>query len=516
MRSQGQCLCGTVACMVTFLGVTAAAGSEQCGSKHKISPRDGILDDEMQPVRKKKLIQRAATVHSVMDQEKLVACQQGAPCVWASAHNQQRSEPLCEDGVFSWHCVEDGHGQRLQCPQDWPTMCSNPSCGGRDQKNYCCEKTASDCHNKGGVRPACDCPKPEAPGCNASVPLDLVFLMDSSQSIGLNGFDQTRHFLKKIAARLPVGPGNASTHISIVQFSNASFESIETPRLTDDTLLEGVSLKEIEHAVDNMKWHENKHEHQAYTHTGEAIEFILDNVFPVSRGGTAQTLVLITDGQANGNLSPGEAAKEAFAKGINIIAVGVANYNYAELLEIAGGDESRVITVADYSNMLSMLNKTVEAVCDTNTHESPEPTPAPTLPPPDPNVVPTPEPEATEMPIPSPTPAPTSEPTPAPTPTPTLRPTEMPTPAPTIKPTPAPTPEPTPFFPYTATTANTASTDLRANSNAYSCAHHQANTGTNIRTHPCTHTNADPQANGDAYSCAHHQAYTGANTKTHP
>jgi len=134
MRSQGQCLCGTVACMVTFLGSTAAAGSEQCGSKHKISPRDGILDDEMQPVRKKKLIQRAATVHSVMDQEKLVACQQGAPCVWASAHNQQRSEPLCEDGVFSWHCVEDGHGQRLQCPQDWPTMCSNPSCGGRDQK----------------------------------------------------------------------------------------------------------------------------------------------------------------------------------------------------------------------------------------------------------------------------------------------------------------------------------------------------------------------------------------------
>jgi len=43
------------------------------------------------------------------------------------------------------------------------------------------------------------------------------------------------------------------------------------------------------------------------------------------------------------------------------------------LLEIAGGDESRVITVADYSSMLSMLNKTVEAVCDTSTHEMPQP-----------------------------------------------------------------------------------------------------------------------------------------------
>jgi len=367
MRTRSHCLCGTVACIVTVLGSKATAGSEQCGSKNKISPRDGSPDDDMQPVRKKKLIQRASHVHSVRDQEKLVVCQQGAPCIWASAHNQQREEPLCEDGVFSWHCNEDGHGQRLQCPQSWPVMCSNPSCGGREKKNYCCEKTASDCQVYGGVRPACDCPEPEAPGCAPFVPLDLVFLVDSSYSIELRGFDQTRHFLKKVAARLPVGSGNTSTHISIVQFSNESFESIETP------LLEGVSLEIIEHALDNMEWHHDKHAHQAYTHTGEAIQYILTDVFPYSRGGTAQTMVLITDGQANGKLSPGEAAKEAFAMGINIIAVGVANYNYTELLEIAGGDESRVITVADYSSMLSMLNKTVEAVCDTSTHEMPQP-----------------------------------------------------------------------------------------------------------------------------------------------
>jgi len=133
--------------------------------------------------------------------------------------------------------------------------------------------------------------------------------------------------------------------------------------------------------VDHMEWHQHKHAN-AYTHTGEAIQNVLEHIFPRSRGGTAQTLVLITDGKANGEIPPGDVAKNASSLGITIIAVGVAAYDYEELLSIAGGDRHKVITVQDYSHLGEILEQTVKLVCEftdkEEEEEDNEPTPAPT------------------------------------------------------------------------------------------------------------------------------------------
>jgi len=101
------------------------------------------------------------------------------PCLWSRAHSQASKKPLCEDGTFTWDCVGERHGQRLQCPDIWPFMCSSMTCSSSKQ-NYCCEK---DCSSKGGLRPANNCPLP-TPGCAPKIPLDLVFLLDSLEVLG--------------------------------------------------------------------------------------------------------------------------------------------------------------------------------------------------------------------------------------------------------------------------------------------------------------------------------------------
>merc|ERR1712073_83635 len=120
------------------------------------------------------------------------------------------------------------------------------TCGSPSGQNYCCEAKASDCDGLGGVRAMNDCPVPVPPcdGCCApSVPLDLIFLLDSSGSIGKKGFDQSRMFLKKVAKHLPLGQGNVSSQVAIVQFSDAGKESVEVP------LADGMTYEKVEAAV---------------------------------------------------------------------------------------------------------------------------------------------------------------------------------------------------------------------------------------------------------------------------
>jgi len=307
-----------------------------------------------------------------------------SPCLWNHAHNQGSPYPLCEDGAFTWDCVGGNHGQRLQCPVNYPLMCSTQTCGSSKQ-NYCCE---TDCSSKGGLRPS-NC----SPGCAPQIPLDLVFLLDSSGSVGQIGFHQSQVYLKKVAAELPLGNSNTSTHISIIQFSSEAVPTVEVP------IFEGDALSKVTAAVDDMTWHKED------THTGEAIEYVLDNVFPLSRAGTADMLVIITDGKANGNTTPAEAAVRAKQMGVDIMAVGIAEFDYDELLEVTQGDTKKVLTVERHSDLVSAVNKTVKMICESaGAFPTPVPSPMPTAPTP---VPPTPPP------TPQPTPQPTFKPCPA-------------------------------------------------------------------------------------------------------
>jgi len=264
---------------------------------------------------------------------------------------------LCEDGAFAWDCVGGGHGHRLQCSSSHPVMCNGMTCGSPSGNNFCCESKASDCDGLGGVRATNDCPVPEPPvdGCTPGAPLDLIFLLDGSGSMGKKGFDQSRMFLKKVTKHLPLDQGNVSTQVAIVQFSDVGKESVEIP------LADGITLDNVEDAVNAMKWHGTL-THDPMTHTGEAIEYVLDHVLPTSVAGIPHMLALITDGVANGKKDPVAVAAKAREKGIEIVAIGVGLYDYDELVKVTG-DKSKVLAVKSPSELLSIVKETAEVVC---------------------------------------------------------------------------------------------------------------------------------------------------------
>mmetsp|Transcript_12878 Transcript_12878/g.25315 ORF Transcript_12878/g.25315 Transcript_12878/m.25315 type:complete len:411 (+) Transcript_12878:72-1304(+) len=70
-------------------------------------------------------------------------------CFWNIPHNNGADMALCEDGKYTWACVNGGHGQRMQCPASHPVMCnSKEGCG--SGKDHCCQ---GNCDDKGGPRP---------------------------------------------------------------------------------------------------------------------------------------------------------------------------------------------------------------------------------------------------------------------------------------------------------------------------------------------------------------------------
>jgi len=70
------------------------------------------------------------------------------PCPWKTPHNAIEQMAKCNDGSFSWNCVQGGHGQRLQCPAIMPHMCADLGCGA-DNQDHCCE---NNCESHGGIR----------------------------------------------------------------------------------------------------------------------------------------------------------------------------------------------------------------------------------------------------------------------------------------------------------------------------------------------------------------------------
>ena len=49
---------------------------------------------------------------------------------------------------------------------------------------------------------------------------DVVFLMDSSGSIGFDNFKKMKKFLKDVIATLNIGPNESHTRISVVSFGD--------------------------------------------------------------------------------------------------------------------------------------------------------------------------------------------------------------------------------------------------------------------------------------------------------
>ncbi|XP_062284781.1 collagen alpha-2(VI) chain isoform X2 [Scomber scombrus] len=130
----------------------------------------------------------------------------------------------------------------------------------------------------------CDCEK----RCGA---LDIVFVIDSSESVGLTNFTLEKNFvintINRLGSMAKDPHSETGTRVGVVQYShNGTFQAIKL----DDPKID--SLSAFKEAVKNLEWIAGG------TFTPSALKFAYDNLIRDSRRAKANvTVVVITDGR---------------------------------------------------------------------------------------------------------------------------------------------------------------------------------------------------------------------------
>lgn len=175
---------------------------------------------------------------------------------------------------------------------------------------------------------------------------DIMFLVDSSGSIGSPNFEIMKTFMKDLLTKIEIGANQ--TQIGVVQFSNYNKEEFQLNKY--------FTTKEISDAIDTMSLIGST------TLTGSALTFV-SQYFTYPKGARPQVrkfLILITDGEAQDDVKfPAIALRES---GVIIITVGVFGANRTQLEEISG-DGSLVFHVENFDLLKAIENKLIFSVC---------------------------------------------------------------------------------------------------------------------------------------------------------
>lgn len=121
-------------------------------------------------------------------------------------------------------------------------------------------------------------------------PIDILFVLDSSESIGLQNFEIAKDFIVKVIDRLSrdelvkFEPGES--HAGVVQYSHNLMQ--EHVSLSDNNIQNAHDLKE---AVKKLQWMAGG------TFTGEALQYTRNNLLPPTQN--ERIALVITDGRSD-------------------------------------------------------------------------------------------------------------------------------------------------------------------------------------------------------------------------
>uniref|UniRef100_A0A3B3IAH6 Matrilin 2 n=1 Tax=Oryzias latipes TaxID=8090 RepID=A0A3B3IAH6_ORYLA len=187
--------------------------------------------------------------------------------------------------------------------------------------------------------------------CKA-IPLDFVFVIDSSRSIRSNDYEKVKTFIINLLQFLDIG--HDATRVGLLQYG-----SVVQPEFSLNTY---GSRAEVEQAVKNM-------EHLATgTMTGLAIQYTMETAFTEDHGARPLNMhipriaMIVTDGRPQDTVK--EVAAEARKAGIQIFAIGVGRVDMKILKTIGSEPHSEhVHLVANFSQIESLISVFQSKLC---------------------------------------------------------------------------------------------------------------------------------------------------------
>ena len=152
-------------------------------------------------------------------------------------------------------------------------------------------------------------PSPPKPKCKAGSKAEVVFVLDSSTSVGPDNWKLELKFLADIVKRLRIG-SNAD-RVGLVTYN--------TDAKVEFGLTKYTSKAALIRAIHRVKFSEG------ITATGDALRLARTRVLSHVRRGVPKIVILITDGRTNTGEDPIKEAAKLKASGVTVFAVGITS-----------------------------------------------------------------------------------------------------------------------------------------------------------------------------------------------
>ncbi|XP_053323171.1 matrilin-2 isoform X1 [Spea bombifrons] len=184
-------------------------------------------------------------------------------------------------------------------------------------------------------------------------PVDLVFIIDGSKSLGEDNFELVKQFVIGILDSLEIS--QKAARVGLIQYS--------THVRTEFTMAQYSTAKDMKKAVSQIKYMGRG------SMTGLALKLMYEKSFSEAQGsrprsmGVPRVAIVFTDGRAQDEVS--DWASRARDGGVTIYAVGVGKAIDEELQEIASApQEKHVIHADDFSSMGYITEKLKSSICE--------------------------------------------------------------------------------------------------------------------------------------------------------
>ena len=179
--------------------------------------------------------------------------------------------------------------------------------------------------------------------CSGDSPQDVIFVIDTSGSIGSSRFQLIKDYTANIITELiRSSPNNA---VGVILFATSAH--------IEFNLQAHASLSTLLSAIDNLPYSGGR------TDTAEALTLLLSTAKSGAlglRNNSTKVVIVITDGKSNSRYATISAAAALHTSNMfDVYAVGVEGANLNELQVIASSPEFVLFTSSFYTNGLQQL-----------------------------------------------------------------------------------------------------------------------------------------------------------------